>query len=74
MEGVHIDRVANGKIAERWEIKDFWGVVQSLNGTIAFPQDEAKSAESTSAKRIPSVYDSAPDDDPDRSDTRIAQW
>lgn len=33
MEGVHIDRVADGKIIERWEIKDFMGVIHRLGGT-----------------------------------------
>lgn len=39
MDGVHIDRVADGKIVERWEIKDFWGVVQQLGGKIDFPPE-----------------------------------
>ena len=39
MEGVHIDRVAGGKIAERWEIKDFMGVVRHLSGTVTFPKN-----------------------------------
>ena len=32
MEGVHVDRLAAGKIVERWEVKDFWGVVTRLGG------------------------------------------
>jgi predicted ester cyclase len=39
MEGVHIDRVAAGKIAERWEIKDLWGVVRRLGGTVTIADD-----------------------------------
>jgi predicted ester cyclase len=39
MEGLHIDRVVGGRIAERWEIKDFWGVVQRLGGKLTFPRD-----------------------------------
>ena len=41
MEGVHIDRLAGGRIAERWEIKDFWGVVTQLGGNVAFPDSIA---------------------------------
>jgi predicted ester cyclase len=37
MEGVQIDRLADGKIVERWEVKDFWGVVTHLGGKITFP-------------------------------------
>jgi hypothetical protein len=37
MEGVQIDRLASGKIVERWEVKDFWGVVTHLGGKITFP-------------------------------------
>jgi predicted ester cyclase len=44
MEGVHIDRVAAGKIAERWEIKDLWGVVRRLGGTAIIPDDLADAA------------------------------
>jgi predicted ester cyclase len=36
MAGVQIDRLAAGKIVERWEVKDFWGVVTSLGGKAAF--------------------------------------
>lgn len=36
MEGVHIDRVVAGKIVERWEIKDYWGVMRQLGGEPAF--------------------------------------
>jgi predicted ester cyclase len=39
MEGVHIDRVVDGKIVERWEVKDIWGVVQRLGGTVHFASD-----------------------------------
>ena len=39
MEGVHIDRVADGKIVERWEIKDFMSVARRL-GAIATPPEE----------------------------------
>lgn len=37
MEGIHIDRLVEGMIVERWEIKDVWGVVRQLGGTMAFP-------------------------------------
>ena len=36
MQGMHVDRLAGGKIVERWEIKDFWGVVRHLGGKIEF--------------------------------------
>ena len=39
LEGVHIDRVAAGRIAERWEIKDLWGVMRRLGGTVIIPGD-----------------------------------
>ena len=37
MHGIQIDRLSGGKIAERWEIKDFWGVVTHLGGTATIP-------------------------------------
>lgn len=37
MDGVQIDRIVNGKIAERWEIKDTFGLIQSLGGEVSFP-------------------------------------
>src|SRR5262249_10316723 len=40
MEGVHIDRLRSRRIVERWEIKDFWGVVTRMGGKISF-SDEA---------------------------------
>ena len=40
MEGVHVDRLAAGKIVERWEVKDFWGVVTRLGGRVGFATDE----------------------------------
>jgi predicted ester cyclase len=42
MEGVHVDRLADGKIVERWEVKDFWGVVTRLGGQVGFAQDERR--------------------------------
>ena len=45
MEGIHIDRIANGKIAERWEVKDVWGVLQRLGGEVVFPNKERSSSE-----------------------------
>lgn len=39
MEGVQIDRVVGGKIVERWEIKDFLGVITHLGGKVTFPDD-----------------------------------
>jgi predicted ester cyclase len=39
MHGVQIDRLAHGKIVERWEIKDFWGVVTHLGGTATIPDN-----------------------------------
>jgi hypothetical protein len=37
MEGVHIDRLVAGKIVERWELKDVWGLVLHLGGQVGFP-------------------------------------
>jgi predicted ester cyclase len=37
MEGIHLDRLLAKKIAERWEVKDFWGVVTRLGGKASFP-------------------------------------
>lgn len=42
MEGVHVDRLVDGKIVERWEVKDFWGVVTRLGGKVVF-SDAARS-------------------------------
>ena len=39
MHGAQIDRLANGRIAERWEIKDFWGVVTHLGGMVTIPDN-----------------------------------
>ena len=39
MEGVRIDRLAGGRIVERWEIKDFWGVVTQLGGQVTIPDN-----------------------------------
>lgn len=39
MEGVHIDRLVEGKIVERWEIKDHWHMATQLGGKIEFPHD-----------------------------------
>ncbi len=39
MEGVQIDRLEAGRIAERWEIKDHWGVATRLGGKVEFSQD-----------------------------------
>ena len=39
MDGVQIDRLANGKIAERWEIKDFWSVITHLGGKVTIPEN-----------------------------------
>lgn len=44
MDGVQIDRLADGKIAERWELKDFWGVVTHLGGTVTIPDNAASEA------------------------------
>jgi predicted ester cyclase len=41
-EGVHTDQVAEGKIVERWEVKDFWGVVTRLGGRAAFSDGTAQ--------------------------------
>jgi predicted ester cyclase len=38
MEGVQIDRLEDGKIAERWEIKDQWSVATQLGGKVEFPR------------------------------------
>lgn len=37
MEGVQIDRVVGGRIVERWELKDFWGVITHLGGKATIP-------------------------------------
>jgi predicted ester cyclase len=42
MGGIHVDRVAGDKIVERWEVKDFWGVVQRLGGKVVTSQDELR--------------------------------
>jgi predicted ester cyclase len=47
MAGVQIDRLASGKIVERWEVKDFWGVVTHLGGKVVF-SDSLPSAQSES--------------------------
>ncbi|HEX3301708.1 MAG TPA: ester cyclase [Thermomicrobiales bacterium] len=31
MEGVHIDQIADGRIVQRWEVKDFFGVAKQLD-------------------------------------------
>lgn len=38
MEGVQIDRLEDGRIVERWEIKDQWGVATRLGGKVEFPR------------------------------------
>jgi predicted ester cyclase len=38
MEGVQIDRLEVGKIAERWEIKDQWSMATQLGGKVEFPR------------------------------------
>ncbi len=37
MEGVHIDRVADGMIIQRWEVKDFFGVAKQLDLAVGPP-------------------------------------
>ncbi len=39
MDGMHVDRLVGGKIVERWEVKDFWGVVTRLGGKVEFADD-----------------------------------
>ncbi len=36
MVGVQTDRLKDGKIVERWEVKDFWSVVTRLGGRVTF--------------------------------------
>lgn len=43
MEGVQIDRVVDGRIVERWVVKDFWGVITHLGGKATFPQSALES-------------------------------
>ena len=31
MEGVHIDQITDGRIVQRWEVKDFFGVAKQLD-------------------------------------------
>jgi predicted ester cyclase len=38
MDGVQIDRLEDGKIVERWEIKDQWSVATQLGGKVEFPR------------------------------------
>jgi predicted ester cyclase len=42
LEGVHFDRVINGKIVDRWEIKDVMGVVRHLEGSVTFPKQRTE--------------------------------
>lgn len=37
MEAVQIDRLEDGRIAERWEIKDQWSVTTQLGGKVEYP-------------------------------------
>jgi hypothetical protein len=39
MEGGQIDRPEVGRIVERWEIKNHWGVATQLGGEVQFPRD-----------------------------------
>ena len=41
MEGVHIDQIADGKIVQRWEIKDFFGVAKQLDLAVGPPVKRA---------------------------------
>jgi predicted ester cyclase len=36
MEGIQIDRLEDGKIVERWKIKDQWGATMQLGGKVEF--------------------------------------
>lgn len=38
LSGVHVDRVADGRIAERWETVDLLGLLQQLGATIQPPR------------------------------------
>jgi steroid delta-isomerase-like uncharacterized protein len=38
LSGVHVDRVAHGRIAERWETVDLLGLLQQLGATIQPPR------------------------------------
>lgn len=40
MDGVQLDRVVDGRIVERWEVTDFWGVITRLGGTATFPMSD----------------------------------
>jgi len=39
MRGIHIDRIATGMIAERWESVDLLDVLRQLGGTVAAPTE-----------------------------------
>jgi steroid delta-isomerase-like uncharacterized protein len=39
LAAVHIDRIADGRIAERWESVDLLGVLRQLGGSVAAPAD-----------------------------------
>ena len=41
MEGVHIDQIAAGRIIQRWEIKDFFGVAKQLDLAVGPPVKRA---------------------------------
>jgi steroid delta-isomerase-like uncharacterized protein len=40
MTGIHVDRVADGWIAERWETVDLFGLMRQLGGTVTPPPAE----------------------------------
>jgi predicted ester cyclase len=44
MEGIHVDRIVEGRIVERWEIKDVWDVVRQLGGSVAFANEPSRDA------------------------------
>src|SRR5262245_19594497 len=39
LAGVHVDRIADGRIVERWETVDLLGLLQGLGATVAPPRE-----------------------------------
>ena len=41
LTGIHVDRVADGRIAERWESVDLFGLMHQIGGSVAPPPAES---------------------------------
>lgn len=50
LRGVHIDRLANGKIAERWESVDLLDVLRQLGATIASSPQQSRPPDAAARK------------------------